>query len=121
MKHGYEDSFKAAEALKKVRESAKRPVVDYYSHEEEVEPFSAPPRTSFDKPEDAVNHPGHYTKYKIQPVHFIMENDIPFWAGNVIKYVLRHGDKDGIQDLKKAQRYLEMQIKKLEGDPSYSQ
>lgn len=67
-------------------------------------------------PHDPVVLPHHYTRFKIEPVHFIMVNELPFWAGNIIKYTCRYDAKDGLQDLKKAKRYLEMQIKRMEGD-----
>lgn len=70
---------------------------------------------------DAVNRPSHYARFKIEPIHFIMENNLEFWQGNVIKYTLRWDGKDGLQDLKKARRYLDMQIKKMEGDPKWSE
>ena len=66
--------------------------------------------------EDNIILPSHYARFKIEPVRFIMENQLPFWAGNVIKYVCRYDAKNGIEDLKKARRYLDMAIKKLEGD-----
>lgn len=56
----------------------------------------------------------HYKKYKIQPVEFIMANEIGYMEGNVIKYVVRHKDKNGVQDLKKAMHYLEMLIEQYE-------
>lgn len=52
----------------------------------------------------------HYKKYKIQPIEFIMENNIGYMEGNVIKYVVRHKDKGGITDLEKAKHYLQMLI-----------
>lgn len=52
----------------------------------------------------------HYKKYKIQPVEFIVENNIPFLEANVIKYVLRHKDKNGIDDLLKAKHYIDIII-----------
>lgn len=52
----------------------------------------------------------HYKKLKIQPVEFIMANDIGYMEGNVIKYVVRHKDKGGIADLEKAMHYLQMLI-----------
>jgi hypothetical protein len=51
---------------------------------------------------------GHYSKYKIQPTFFLIQNNIPFAEGNVIKYVIRHRDKNGLEDLKKAKHYIEM-------------
>ena len=53
--------------------------------------------------------PKHY-KSKIQPVDFIVANDIPFIEGNIIKYICRYKEKGGVNDLHKAQHYLEMLI-----------
>ena len=52
----------------------------------------------------------HYKKYKIQPVEFIIKNNIGFVEGNIIKYVLRFKDKGGIADLEKAKHYIELLI-----------
>ena len=52
----------------------------------------------------------HYKKYKIQPVEFIVKNNIGFCEGNIIKYVLRFKDKGGIADLEKAKHYIELLI-----------
>lgn len=51
---------------------------------------------------------GHYKKYEIQPTEFCVKNNIGFLEGNVIKYVLRHADKNGLQDIEKAIHYLEL-------------
>jgi hypothetical protein len=52
----------------------------------------------------------HYLKYKIQPVDFIIKNNIGFVEGNVIKYILRFKEKGGVQDLLKAKHYIELLI-----------
>lgn len=52
----------------------------------------------------------HYQNYAIQPIEFIVKNNIPFLEANVIKYVVRYKDKNGLEDLKKAKHYLEMLI-----------
>ena len=52
--------------------------------------------------------PDYYARYDIEPISFIMRNNIPFAEGNVIKYVLRHVMKGGKEDIDKAIRYLEM-------------
>lgn len=78
---------------------------------EEPEDFVAPAPKS-----DAVVKPNHYARYKIEPINFIMQNNLPFWMGNVVKYVLRADAKDGVQDLKKAIRYIEFRIRELEGE-----
>ncbi|MBD3842563.1 MAG: DUF3310 domain-containing protein [Campylobacterales bacterium] len=60
--------------------------------------------------------PKHYTELKIQPIDFIEANQEALsWAlANVIKYISRHKKKNGIEDLKKAQWYLNHEIEKLE-------
>lgn len=50
----------------------------------------------------------HYSSMKIQPIQFIVENEIPYREANVIKYVSRHRSKNGKEDIKKAMHYLEM-------------
>jgi len=50
----------------------------------------------------------HYTDYKIQPIEFITSNNIGFIEGNVIKYVTRYKEKNGIEDIDKAIHYLEL-------------
>lgn len=79
-----------------------------------TEPEADPPVS------DAVNRPHHYARYKIEPIHFIRENELPFWMGNVVKYVLRADAKNGLEDLKKARRYLDMEIARAEGHPDWS-
>lgn len=54
----------------------------------------------------------HYKKWAIQPIEFIHANNIPFLEANVIKYVMRHADKNGLQDIDKAIHYLNI-IKEL--------
>lgn len=74
---------------------------------------------------DMVKHPAHYTKWVIQPRDFAQANDLTFWQGSVIKYILRAGDKlyDGMTikesellDLRKAQEFIESRIKYVQGD-----
>jgi len=61
--------------------------------------------------------PKHYDM-KVQPVEFIVINDIPFLEGNVIKYVCRHKMKGGKQDILKAIEYLQFIIKDQYTDES---
>ena len=65
---------------------------------------------SIGKPTDTQVGGNHYQKYKIQPVEFIMKNNVPYVEGNVIKYVMRFRDKNGLEDLLKARQYLDMLI-----------
>lgn len=50
--------------------------------------------------------PAHYTSMQISPLEYIQANDLSWNVGNVIKYVSRYKKKNGIEDLKKAQWYL---------------
>jgi len=52
----------------------------------------------------------HYKEFRIQPIRFIHANGIGYMEGNVIKYVCRHRNKNGREDLQKAIHYLEMLI-----------
>lgn len=58
----------------------------------------------------------HYQKMKIEPIVFIMGNNLDFCQGNIIKYVCRYKDKNGIQDLRKAKQYI---IKRLKANIQY--
>ena len=52
--------------------------------------------------------PDYYARYDIEPISFIMRNNIHYAEGNVIKYTLRHDMKGGVEDIDKAIRYLEL-------------
>ncbi len=52
----------------------------------------------------------HYKKYKIQPVEYIVANNIPFCEGNAIKYITRWREKGGIADLEKAKHFIDLII-----------
>ena len=52
----------------------------------------------------------HYAVKTIQPWDFIIANNIGYLEGNIIKYISRWKDKGGIEDLKKAQHYLQKLI-----------
>ena len=54
----------------------------------------------------------HYAVMKIQPIEFIMANQLGFCEGNVIKYLCRYKRKNGLEDLKKARQYLDFLIEK---------
>jgi hypothetical protein len=52
----------------------------------------------------------HYKKFPIQPVEFIHANGIPFIEGNIIKYIVRWREKNGIKDLEKVKHYVDLLI-----------
>ena len=53
-----------------------------------------------------------YQKYKIQPSKFVVENKLLFPEGCAIKYIIRHQDKGGKDDLLKAIHFIEMIIER---------
>lgn len=66
--------------------------------------------------------PDYYKKGKIEVTDFIIDQQLSFIEGNIIKYVTRYKDKSGIQDLRKCRWYIDklietqMDIKLLEED-----
>lgn len=52
----------------------------------------------------------HYKRYSIQPTEFIHRNGLNFIQGNVIKYLMRYKEKNGLQDLEKAKHYIDLLI-----------
>ena len=55
---------------------------------------------------------GDHYKRAHQPWEIIEEWELNYWAGNVVKYLLRYKyKKDRIEDLRKAQHYLQYLIK----------
>ncbi|HAB8780975.1 DUF3310 domain-containing protein [Listeria monocytogenes] len=66
---------------------------------------------------DKVNNPAHYTAGGIETLDYIKAkvSDYHSYAvGNIVKYVSRYEHKNGIEDLKKAQFYLNDLIKEME-------
>lgn len=62
------------------------------------------------KASDRQEGGSHYKTFAIQPVEFIHKNGIPFIEGNIIKYILRHKQKNGLEDLNKAKHYIDLLI-----------
>tara|TARA_R110000751_G_scaffold71213_1_gene144043 strand:- start:18 stop:257 length:240 start_codon:yes stop_codon:yes gene_type:complete len=66
--------------------------------------------------------PDYYKKGKIEVTDFIIDQQLSFIEGNIIKYIIRYKDKSGIQDLRKCRWYIDklietqMDIKLLEED-----
>jgi hypothetical protein len=61
---------------------------------------------------DPVN-PSHYRGDTVMRI--IEEFELGFCLGNVVKYILRHANKAGLEDLKKARWYLDREIARREG------
>lgn len=60
---------------------------------------------------DAVFRPNHYARLWPEPITVINAWKLGFNLGNAVKYIARAGHKDSLeQDLKKAIRYLEIEL-----------
>lgn len=56
----------------------------------------------------------HYTKLGMQPIEYILANNLEFVEGCVVKYITRWRDKGGVEDLKKVQHYVQYLIDREE-------
>ena len=66
---------------------------------------------------DPVSRPAHYTFGSIEVLDAIEEWKLDYHRGNVVKYVVRAGRKEGaseVEDLRKARFYLDRLIARLE-------
>ena len=73
-------------------------------------------KVTMEKVEDKVNHPKHYTygKYEVIDVLEDWGLDKEFCLGNTVKYIARAKHKGNeLEDLRKAQWYLNRKIKQL--------
>ena len=59
-----------------------------------------------------IQHGGsHYKDKKIQPIEYITANNLDFCQGNIVKYVTRHRDKNGAEDIRKVIHYAQFILK----------
>lgn len=93
----------------------KIPIMD--THTRINHPFDEKQKEETEKPKLTIVNPmdmqeggNHYKKYEIQPIEFIIKNNIGYVEGNIIKYILRFKDKNGLEDLKKARHYIDILI-----------
>lgn len=74
------------------------------------------------KPEvDNVNHPSHYETGKFECIDVMLETQgkeavQDFCVCNAFKYLYRHGNKNGLEDIKKAMWYLNKYVELEEDD-----
>lgn len=76
-------------------------------------------KTTVSEDNDNVNHPKHYNVGNIEVIHYIedklsYEEFTGYLTGNIIKYISRYKHKNGLEDLKKAQWYLNYLISYIE-------
>jgi len=67
------------------------------------------------KPSDKQIGGNHYKDCAIQPVDYIVKNNLDFLEGNVVKYITRHKTKNGIEDIRKVIHYAELILEKKYG------
>ena len=71
---------------------------------------------------DNVNHPKHYTQGGIECIDAIKAATVgksgieAVCVANIVKYLWRYEEKNGVEDVKKARWYLERLISELESD-----
>ena len=63
------------------------------------------------EPEDDAISPQHYQQGNIQVLDFINDQKFTYLEGNIVKYISRYKTKNGLEDLEKAQYYLNELIK----------
>ena len=84
---------------------------EYTYHEDDLELVSEPPTQSEEQPTKLYNPlfaqegGGHYKDKGIQPIQYTMQNKLSFCEGNVVKYISRYKNKNGIEDLAKVVHY----------------
>ena len=54
----------------------------------------------------------HYKDMTIQPIEYIIANDLPFIEGNIVKYITRWKQKGGVEDIKKVIHYAQILLEK---------
>ena len=62
------------------------------------------PKTALDSQEGGQ----HYKDKAIQPIVYIHANKLGFCEGNVVKYITRHKEKNGAEDIRKVIHYCEL-------------
>ena len=83
----------------------------------EIKEYDNKERYQMKKFAELVNHPKHYNTGKIEVIDAIMDWELDFIEGNVVKYVARSRHKSSrVGDLKKARWYLDYLIRQLEGE-----
>ena len=58
---------------------------------------------------ERVKHPNHYNR-GIEMWDYAHSHNLDFFEGNIVKYVTRWKEKNGVEDLHKAKQYLDKLI-----------
>lgn len=104
----------ASENLKRLVDEYKAKKAEGKSEFKNLGVYSS--NTPIAKP-DPVNHPAHYKVGGIETIDFIEAKKLNYNIGNVVKYLTRADHKGNrLQDLRKAQWYLEREIWNVENN-----
>ena len=91
------------------------------TQEQEKEVDELPYGPANPTPNDPVNHPSHYKGNGVECIDCIasavsgLDGFHGFCAGNAIKYIFRFSHKNGVEDLHKAEWYIDRLIKAIPG------
>jgi len=70
--------------------------------------YAVPVITADPKATDIQVGGSHYKGLVIQPAEYCQRNRLPYCEANVVKYVTRHREKNGREDVEKAIHYLQL-------------
>jgi hypothetical protein len=70
---------------------------------------------------DNVNHPSHYTQGGIETIDYLqaklpIDEFVGYLKGNILKYMSRANMKNGAEDYKKAQWYMNKLVEVIENE-----
>jgi len=58
----------------------------------------------------------HYKDMPIQPIEYILANNLGFCEGNIVKYITRYKAKGGSEDIKKVIHYSQLLLENIDGN-----
>lgn len=100
------DMIEDQEARQRLANETGKTVPPYRPFSEITEEAKTDQRAT--RPMDRQEGGQHYKTYAIQPAEFCQRNRLTWCEANVVKYVCRHREKHGVEDIRKAIHYLEM-------------
>jgi len=59
----------------------------------------------------------HYKDNAVQPLEYVVENGLGFCEANVVKYTTRYRHKNGIEDLRKVEHYIQLHFEMVDREP----
>jgi len=58
----------------------------------------------------------HYKDMPLQPIEYILANNLGFCEGNIVKYITRYKAKGGAEDIKKVIHYAQLLLENIDGN-----